>query len=76
MQCVCVSGVQAPALRLVLTSRRPPEPLFTFPVTRSLEERKHSDAGLLMLMFSTCQSGGELSGSGSVNWALIRCCSN
>lgn len=38
--------------------------------------RKLSDAGLLMFMLSSCQSGGELSGSGSVNWALIRCCSN
>lgn len=47
-----------------------------FSLTHFLEERKHSDAGRLMFMFCTCQSGGELSGSGSVNWALIRCCSN
>lgn len=47
-----------------------------FSLTHSQEERKQSDAGLLMFMLATCQSGGELSGSGSVNWALIRCCSN
>lgn len=41
-----------------------------------LPPRKLSDAGPLMFMRSTCQSRGELSGSGSVNWALIRCCSN
>lgn len=55
-------------------NRLPPKSLFTF--SSHVPPRKLSDAGLLMFMLSTCQSRGELSGSGSVNWALIRCCSN
>lgn len=55
-------------------NRLPPKSLFTF--SSHVPRRKLSDAGLLMFMLSTCQSRGELSGSGSVNWALIRCCSN
>lgn len=55
-------------------NRLPPKSLFTF--FSHVPPRKHSNAGLLMFMLSTCQNRGELSGSGSVNWALIRCCSN
>lgn len=51
----------------------PPWSLFTFP---SQEKRNRCDTRLLMFLLSTCQSRGELSGSGSVNWTLIRCCSN
>lgn len=50
-----------------------PWSLFTFP---SQEKPNLCDTRLLMFLRSTCQSRGELSGSGSVNWALIRCCSN
>lgn len=56
--------------------RPPPRVVIYFSLTQSQEEREHCDTGLLMFMLSTCQSRGELSGSGSVNWALIRCCSN
>lgn len=74
----CDSSVLFPALQSTWTTRQQtaPKVVIYFSLTRSREERKHSDAGLLMFMLSTCQSGGELSGSGSVNWALIRCCSN
>lgn len=49
---------------------------FPFSPAHSLEERQHSDAGLLMFMLSIYQSRRELSGVGSVNWAVIRCLCN
>lgn len=74
----CISSVLFPALHSVWTTAQQTasKVVIYFCLTHSLEERKHSDTGLLMFMLSTCQSRGELSGSGSVNWALIRCCSN
>lgn len=60
----------------IWTSRQQTERVIYFSLPHSQEDRKCHYAGLLMFMFETCQSGGELSGSGSVNWALIRCCSN
>lgn len=67
-----------PALHSVWTTTQQTDckVVIYFSFTHSQKEWKHTDGGLLMFMLSSCQSGGELSGSGSVNWALIRCCSN
>lgn len=72
----CISSVHHPALQSIWTRQQTASKVIYFSHTHSQEESKRSHTGLLMFMFSTCQSGGELSGSGSVNWALIRCCSN
>lgn len=74
----CISSVLVPTLPSIWTATQQTasKVVIYFSLTHSQEERMHCDTGLLMFMLSTCQRRRELSGSGSVNWALIRCCSN